>query len=483
MIKQDKYETVIGLEVHAQLKTKSKVFCFCSTEYGNEPNSQVCPVCMGLPGSLPVLNEKAVLYAVKMGLATRSEINLESTFARKNYFYPDLPKGYQITQYEKPLCENGFVEIEIDERIRKIGIERIHVEEDAGKSIHAEKWIKKNETVVDLNRCGVPLIEIVSKMEIRSPLEAYQYLIRLKQLLLYLNICDGHMEEGSLRCDANISVRLINSKKLGVKTELKNLNSFKAVKKALAFEINRQINLLDKGKNVDGATLLWDERDHKTIPMRVKEKTPDYRYFNEPDLMPLRIDLNWLRKVREGLPELPLEKRNRFIAQYGLLTREANQLTEKNKIAEYFEEVNKLVNKPKLVVNWILGEFFKMQKDKSQNKGTLLPAEKFAGLLNLVKKKKINTGTAKKIFREMLDSGKEAGEIVKKENFIKSENHERIYILIDKIIQENPKDVKKYKSGKSQLLNYFIGQIMKETAGAADPKVVSRLLHEKLSSL
>lgn len=477
-----KYQSIIGLEVHAQLLTQSKIFCGCSTRFGMKENSQVCPICLGMPGALPVLNKKAVEFAIKMGLATSCQISDHSVFARKNYFYPDLPKGYQISQYDAPLCYDGYIEIEFDDQIKKIGITRIHLEEDAGKSIHAEAWLKENETLIDLNRCGVPLIEIVSKPDIRSPREAYLYLSALKQLLLYLEICDGNMEQGSLRCDANVSIRLIDSHKLGVKTELKNMNSFHGVEKALSFEIDRQIQLIENGKTVQQETLLWDANKNIATTMRTKEESHDYRYFPEPDLVPININQRDIDVIYAQMPELPLPRRDRFLAQYKLPKYDANILTENKMIADYFEQVAQFVPDFKLVSNWIMGEILHTIKERQVLEKVPISGTALAELLNLIIRETISEKIAKDIFKEMLSSGKSAKSLVKEKKLTQISDCKILLNIISEVIESNPGEVFKYQAGKTKLFGYFIGQVMEKTAGKANPHLVNKLLHEKLSS-
>lgn len=478
-----KYQPIIGLEVHAQLLTQSKIFCNCRTKFGSKENSQVCPICLGMPGTLPVLNRKTVDYAIKMGLATNCQIAWHTIFARKNYFYPDLPKGYQISQYDAPLCFDGYLEIELDDKIKKIGITRIHLEEDAGKSIHDETWVNENESLVDLNRCGVPLIEIVSKPEIHSPREAYLYLVALRQILLYLEICDGNMEQGSLRCDANVSVRPIGGQHYGVKTELKNMNSFHGVEKALTYEIDRQIQLISSGKTVQQETLLWDANKNIATAMRTKEESHDYRYFPEPDLVPITINQHDLAEIRAQLPELPLKRRHRFITQYHLPSHDANILTENKTLADYYEPVADLVADSKLVSNWIVGEILHEIKEQPDLDKAPIPGTALAELLNLIIKGTISEKIAKDVFKEMLSSGKSAQLIVKEKNLAQISDPEILLKIISEVIENNPGEVVKYQAGKTKLLEFFMGQVMKKTREKANPHLVNSLLHEKLSSL
>ena len=477
-----KFQPIIGLEVHAQLLTQSKIFCSCSTTFGAEENTQVCPICLGMPGVLPVLNRKAVEFAIKMGLATHCQIASHSVFARKNYFYPDLPKGYQISQYDAPLCYDGYLEIEQGDRMKKIGISRIHLEEDAGKSIHTEAWVNENETLVDLNRCGIPLIEIVSKPDIRSPQEAYLYLSALRQMLLYLEICDGNMEQGSLRCDANISVRPVGSKKLGVKTEVKNMNSFHGVEKALTYEIDRQIRIIENGGKVRQETLLWDANKNITSLMRTKEESHDYRYFPEPDLVPLNIEESRIDEVIAQLPELPLQKRNRFISQYKLPVYDANFLTESNRIADYYEQVVELVPDPKLVSNWVMSEILHIMKERQNLDELPISGTALAELLNLIVEGTTSEKIAKDILKEMVFSGKSANLIVKEKNLSQISDPDLLSRIISEVIDKNPGEVAKYQTGRTKLFGYFVGQVMQKTQGKANPHLVNKLLHKKLSS-
>jgi len=476
-----KYEAVIGLEVHAQLLTESKVFCGCSTQFGAEPNSQTCPVCLGMPGVLPVLNEKAVEFAIRMGLATHCRIAPFSRFARKNYFYPDLPKGYQISQYELPLCEEGYVDIELEDGTRKrIGIIRIHLEEDAGKSIH-DPAIAGEETLVDLNRCGVPLIEIVSSPDIRSPEEAYAYLIRLKQLVTYLDICDGNMEEGSLRCDANVSVRPVGREAFGVKTEVKNMNSFRNVERALKFEIDRQIRILESGGEVVQETLLWDASANEARTMRSKEEAHDYRYFPEPDLVPMVISEEWVKEIEKGLPELPIQKKERFIKQYNLPAYDAGILTLSKELADFYEAVAEKCPDFKLVSNWVMGEVLRVLKEqKIEITDFPVSPRNFAELLNLILDKTISNNIAKTVFEEMIKTGETPRSIVDKKGLAQVSDNRIIESIVEKVLENFPEQVQQYKAGREKVFGFLVGQVMRETKGKANPQIVNQILREKL---
>ena len=475
----DKYEAVIGLEVHAQLKTKTKIFCGCSTEFGNEPNSNVCPVCLGHPGVLPVLNKKVVEFSILMGLATQSKINERSIFARKNYFYPDLPKGYQISQFELPICEFGKIEIEKSNGEKKeITIKRIHMEEDAGKSIHDQG----DQTLVDVNRCGVPLIEIVSEPDMRAPEEAYLYLSKLKQILTYLDICDGNMEEGSLRCDANISVRKMGDTKLGTRTEVKNMNSFRNVERALQFEIERQIDALENGEEIVQQTLLWNADKNEAVPMRGKEEAHDYRYFPEPDLTPLDISEEWINEIKKSLPELPDEKLNRFIKQYNLPNYDAVFLTSSIQLANYFEKITETTKDYKSASNWMMGEIaFVLKERKMEIADFPIPPEYIGKLIELINDKTISGKIAKDVFAKMLETKKSPDKIVADENLAQITDASAIDGVVEKILADNPKQVEQFKAGKESVLGFFVGQVMRATQGKANPQLVNKLLREKLS--
>ena len=476
-----KYEPVIGLEVHAQLLTKSKIFSPSSAAFGGEPNTQVDPVCLGLPGVLPVLNERAVAFAIRMGLATKCRIARHSVFARKNYFYPDLPKGYQISQFEEPICEHGYLEIGLDREAKRIGIARIHLEEDAGKSIHAEEFVGENETLVDVNRCGVPLIEIVSEPDIRSPREAALYLTQIRQIVQYLNICDGNMEEGSLRCDANISVRLVGTEPFGVKTELKNMNSFKGVEKALEFEIARQIELLESGGTVIQETLLWDASRNVAIPMRSKEYSDDYRYFPDPDLVPLVISQDWVDEVKESLPELPRARRNRLVAEYQIPSYDAEVLTDTRELADYFEAVASESGDAKAASNWVMGEVLRVLKEECLNVGQISVKPAALGrLIKLVAEGAISGKIAKKVFAEMAVTGKEPDVVIREQGLVQISDAGAIREKVVAVLDANPAEVEKYLAGKEQVIGFLVGQVMRETRGQANPKVVNEILQEEL---
>lgn len=476
---KSKYEAVIGLEVHAQLLTDTKIFCSCSTKFGAPPNTNVCPICLGHPGVLPVLNKKVVEYTVLMGMATNCRINERSIFARKNYFYPDLPKGYQTSQYEEPICENGKVIIEFKDGLKKeIRITRIHMEEDAGKSIHDYG----DSTLIDANRCGTPLMEIVSEPDMRTAEEAYLYLSKLKQILLYLGICDGNMEEGSLRCDANISIRLKGEKRLGTKTEVKNMNSFRNVEKAIEREIERQIDLIEDGKNIIQQTLLWNSELNDVFPMRSKEEAHDYRYFPDPDLMPVIINENWKNEIAEFMPELPDTRRDRFISNFNLPLYDAEVLTSQRELADYYEKILSVTNDYKSASNWVMTEVLKVMNDKkiSINEFTIAP-ENLGKLIKLINDKTISGKIAKDIFPEMLKTNKDPNEIVKEKNLVQISDTSEIETAIKSVISANPKDVQEFLSGKDKVLGFLVGQVMKETKGKANPQIVNELLRKKLS--
>ncbi|MGB9710277.1 MAG: Asp-tRNA(Asn)/Glu-tRNA(Gln) amidotransferase subunit GatB [Thermodesulfovibrio sp.] len=467
------YEAVIGLEVHAQLLTESKIFCGCSTKFGAEPNTQVCPVCLGMPGVLPVLNKKAVEYTIKTGLAMNCRIASYSRFARKNYFYPDLPKGYQISQYELPLCEDGYLEIIVDGEKRKIRIKRIHLEEDAGKNIHDPSGY----SFVDFNRTGVPLMEIVSEPDIRSPKEAALYMKKLRAILRYLGVCDGNLEQGSLRCDANVSVRPSGSSEFGVKTEIKNINSFKFVEKALEYEIKRQIKLLSMGEKIIQETRLWDAQTGTTQSMRSKEEAHDYRYFPEPDLVPLIVSEEWIEAIKKQMPELPDQKFERFVKEYGLPQYDAEILTEEKALAEWFEEAVNSGGNPKEVANWIMVELLRLLNEdgKDITECSLTPS-KLVELLALIEKGIINRNTAKDVFEEIYKTGKSAETIVKEKGLTQISDSSVIIETIREVMAKNPKEVERFRAGEEKLIGFFVGQVMKLTKGKANPKLVNELI-------
>ena len=479
-----KFIPTIGLEVHVQLKTESKIFCTCANSYGKAQNSVVCPVCLGMPGVLPVLNKKVVDLAIKTAVALQCTVYPLSIFARKNYFYPDLPKGYQISQFEEPLALNGKLDIPVNGSWKTIGVTRIHLEEDAGKSVHPAGKEKLTESRIDVNRCGIPLIEIVSEPDIDSPEEAYLYLTRLKQLLLYLEVSDCNMEEGSLRCDANISVRPETTDKLGVKTELKNLNSFRYVEKALKFEINRQTRMAENGEEIHQQTLSWDAAKDTAVLMRTKEGSDDYRYFPEPDLIPLVIDNLWIKKIEKTIPELPREKKERLIKQYGISEQNAEVLTTTRELADYFEDTAKSGKDYKKTSNWILSEVLMVLKEKKITIGKFsVPPKDIAELIDLIGSGAISGKIAKDVFAEMVDSGGRPSEIVKNKGLEQVSDTGSIDKVIESILVEHQKEVKEYLGGKERLYGFFVGQVMKATQGKANPEIVNRILKDKLSRL
>ena len=472
------FEPVIGLEVHAQLKTKTKIFCSCSTSFGGPPNTHTCPVCLGMPGVLPVLNKKVVEYTLRMAMATQCEIARESRFARKNYFYPDLPKGYQISQYELPIAQYGFVDIEVNGSNHRIGITRIHMEEDAGKLGHDPN---RPISRVDFNRTGVPLIEIVSDPDIRSPEQAGAYLRHLRSIVRYLGICDGNLEEGSFRCDANVSIRPKDSDIFGTRTELKNLNSFKHVEKALHYEISRQREILTDGGHIVQETRLWDPDKNKTTSMRGKEEAHDYRYFPDPDLLPLVIDDEWINRVQKDMPELPAEKKQRFMDGYKLPSYDADLLTTDRELGDYFEACVRDFPHPKQVSNWVMGSLLGLLNAQGKSiQESPVSAPDLAGLLKLIEDGVISGKIAKTVFDEMAQSGKPPGQIVDEKGLVQISDTDAIEDVIFKVILNNPKEVDAYKKGKTKLLGFFIGQVMQATRGKANPKIVNELLKQKL---
>jgi aspartyl-tRNA(Asn)/glutamyl-tRNA(Gln) amidotransferase subunit B len=485
----DNYEPVIGLEVHAQLLTATKAFCGCSTEFGVEPNSNVCPVCLGMPGTLPVLNVNLVEFILRMGFALECAIAPRSTFARKNYFYPDLPKGYQISQYDEPICGTGHVEIDLDDGARKIiGITRIHMEEDAGKSIH-DLGV---DTLVDVNRCGVPLIEIVSEPDIRSPREAYLYLTRIKQIVTYLGICDGNMEEGSLRCDANVSVRRKGATAFGTKTEVKNMNSFRNVERALEYEIHRQIQLIEDGGRVVQESLLWDANQNVALPMRSKEEAHDYRYFPDPDLVPVHVDEAWLARVRSGLPELPGPRRDRLMDSLGLPRYDADVLTVERGVADYFEGTLSLLvpdaarrkEQAKTVSNWVMTDVLRVVAEKKVAIGDFPVSEKnLAAMIALIQDGTISGKIAKDVFEEMVMTREDPRSIIDRKGLLQVSDEGAIEQAVDGVIASNAPQVQKYVGGNDKVFAFFVGETMKVMKGKGNPKVVNDVLRRKLNAL
>ena len=478
-----KYEVVIGLEVHVQLKTQSKIFCACSTEFGKPPNANTCPICLGMPGVLPVLNKKVVEYAIKACLATHCEVQPLSRFARKNYFYPDLPKGYQITQFELPIGLNGYINIQTNGTPKKIGLTRIHLEEDAGKSIHGDNLGMPGRSYVDYNRTGVPLIEIVSEPDLRSPAEAREYLVQLKAILDYAEVSDVNMEEGSLRCDANVSLRPVGQKEFGTRTELKNINSFKFVQKALEYEIERQTKVLDQGDAIVQETRLYDSAKGVTFPMRSKEEAHDYRYFPEPDLVPTVCDEAWIDTIQQSLPEMPEQKRDRFVSEYEIPEYDAGVLITSKALADYFETCVKLFDQTKTVSNWIMGDLLReLKNDGKEIEECPITPEQLTDLLKLIDDGTISGKMAKTVFEEMYQSGKPAGEIVKEKGLTQITDESALQKMVDDVIAANPGQAEDFKNGKEKLMGFFVGQVMQASKGQANPALVNKLLKEKLCS-
>ena len=477
------YEPVIGLEIHAQLQTRTKIFCGCSTAFGAPPNSHVCPVCLGMPGALPVLNRAAVDHAIKAALALGCDIQPLSIFARKNYFYPDLPKGYQISQYERPLALRGGLEISVDGQAKHVGLTRIHMEEDAGKSLHDGFPDSDRRTYIDYNRSGVPLIEIVTEPDMRSAAEAAEFFERLRDILVWIGVNDGNMEEGSLRCDANVSVRPAGRETFGTKAEVKNLNSFRYLEKALEYEIDRQVDLLESGGRVMQETRLWDSAAGRTLSMRSKEEAHDYRYFPEPDLPPLVVDEARIGGVRQTMPELPEARRQRFVAAYGLPAYDAGVLTASAGLADYFEKVAAASGNAKAASNWVMGELLRTMKDRGVDIAHVpLRPDALAGLIALVEKGTISNAIAKEVFTKMYDTGRSADGIVAAEGLAQNSDEGALLAIVRDVIAKNADAAAQYRAGQQKTFGFLVGQVMKGSGGKANPKLANELLRRELQS-
>ena len=471
------WEPVIGLEVHVQLSTDTKMFCSCRWDYGQPPNTLTCPRCLGMPGALPVTNGKAIEYAIKIGYALNCNIRTHTTFSRKNYFYPDLPKGYQISQFNDPICENGFLEINDDNSLKRIGVTRAHMEEDAGKLIHD---VGKT-SLVDLNRCGTPLVEIVSEPDMRSAIEARKYLDRLKQTIQYIGVSDCDMEKGNLRCDANISVRRVGEEKFGTRTEIKNLNSFRFVERAINYEIDRHIELIEGGGEVDQCTMMWDENEGRTYMIRSKEEAHDYRYFPEPDIPPLEISDDLKLKVKNSLNELPVDKEKRFVDEYGLKLRDAIILSKDESLADYFESLAELSGLPLLSCKWILSEVLRVLKDeKIRIDECPVSIEQLSMLLKILNDNKITAVNAKSVFNIMIESEESPSKIIEREGFALDQDMDSIESIVQEILEKNPNEVGRFKNGESKLMGFFMGLVMRETKGKADPASITKIIAKLL---
>ena len=476
---REDYEIVMGLEVHCELATKTKIFCSCPTDFGGEPNSHCCPVCMAMPGALPVLNKKVVEYAIKAGLATNCEIARTSKSDRKNYFYPDLPKSYQISQFDMPLCAKGHIEIETENGPKKIRITRIHIEEDAGKLNHEEYG---SGSLVDLNRAGVPLIEIVSEPDLRSSLEVESYLRKLKSILEYIEVSDCKMQEGSLRADINVSVRKKGAKEFGTRTEMKNMNSFKAIVRAIEYEAERQIEVLENGGKIEQETLRWDDALGKTFSMRDKEDAQDYRYFPDPDLAIIKISEEKIKAIKENLPEMPESRKERYINEYKLPEYDSNIITASKYLSDLFENAIKICNNPKAVSNWIMSDIARILKEKEQEPSDIpFTAEQLGELIVLIDKGTISSSIAKKVLEELFENPKKPEEIIKEKGWIQISDEGAIKEVVLKIIEQNPQSVADFKAGKDKALGFLVGQAMKETKGKANPQLLNKFFMEELN--
>ena len=476
---RESYETVIGLEVHAELSTKTKIFCSCPTEFGGAPNTHTCPICMAMPGTLPVLNEKVVEYAVKAGLATNCEISRNSKNDRKNYFYPDLPKSYQISQFDKPLCEHGYIEIEDEEgNKKKIRLLRIHIEEDAGKLNHDDF---SGESLVDLNRAGVPLIEMVSEPDLRSAYEVEQYLRKLKSILEYIEVSDCKMQEGSLRADVNVSVRKKGTTEFGTRTEMKNMNSFRSITRAIEYEVDRQIDLIEDGGKVEQETLRWDDVSGKTFSMRDKEDAQDYRYFPDPDLVAIKLSDEYIENIKNNLPELPESRKQRYLEQYNLSKKDANIITGSKYLSNLFEGAIKVCNNPKAVNNWIISDISRILNETEMEPIEIpFDAEQLGKLITLIDKGTISSSIAKKVLEELFENPKDPEEIVKEKGWIQISDEGAIKEVVLKVLESNPQSVADYKAGKEKAIGFLVGQAMKETKGKANPQMLNKMFKENM---
>lgn len=476
---REDYEVVIGLEVHAELSTKTKIFCSCPTTFGAEPNTQTCPICMAMPGTLPVLNEKVVEYAVKAGLATNCEISKDSKNDRKNYFYPDTPRAYQISQFDKPLCEHGFIEIETEEGKKKIGLTRIHIEDDAGKLNHDEFG---GGSLVDLNRAGVPLIEIVSEPDIRSGEETEKYLRKLKSILEYIEVSDCKMQEGSLRADVNVSVRKKGDTKLGTRTEMKNMNSFRSITRAIEYEVDRQINVIENGGKIEQETLRWDEVSGKTFSMRDKEDAQDYRYFPEPDLVAIKLTDDYIEAIKKNLPELPESRKQRYLEEYNLSQKDANIITSSKYLSNLFEEAIAVCNNPKAVNNWIISDISRILNETEMEPIEIpFDAKQLGKLVVLIDKGTISSSIGKKVLVELFENPRDPEEIIQEKGWVQISDEGAIKEVVLKILEANPQSIADYKAGKDRALGFLVGQAMKETKGKANPQMLNKMFLEELN--
>ena len=476
---REDYEVIIGLEVHAELSTKTKIFCSCPTAFGAAPNTHTCPICMAMPGTLPVLNEKVVEYAVKAGLATNCEISRNSKNDRKNYFYPDLPKSYQISQFDKPLCEHGYVEIEINGEKKKIRLTRIHIEEDAGKLNHDEFG---GGSLVDLNRAGVPLIEIVSEPDLRSAEEVEQYLRKLKSILEYIEVSDCKMQEGSLRADVNVSVRKKGETKLGTRTEMKNMNSFRSIVRAIEYEVDRQIDVIENGGKIDQETLRWDDVSGKTFPMRDKEDAQDYRYFPDPDLVAIKLSEEYIENIKNSLPELPESRKERYLQEYKLSEKDAKLITASKYLSDLFEEAVKVCNNPKAVNNWIISDISRILNETEMEPIQIpFDAKQLGKLVVLIDKDTISSSIGKKVLVELFENPRDPEDIIKEKGWIQISDEGAIKEVVLKILENNPQSIADYKGGKDKALGFLVGQAMKETKGKANPQMLNKMFLEELN--